>query len=431
MYEYQFPEKERFRAFEVTEPTFKIQSRRDWFEKLWVDFSDVRGSNHFEHMKWTLGMEGNKLVHLPGGSDEDEKYKKIIYSGHRGCGKSVELKRFADEITGPEAYFTIFIDLESETNIQQLSAEDIYVVMITMLIRALEAHGVLMDKNNLASIANEWMSSEEVKNELVQSFGLDVQAEASMGWSFWKLFSTKGALRTGFSRDNKTTRIIRQIVKNNPRPLIEKFNSALANIRNQVNIQNKGKDLIFFIDGLEKARRDVYETLFIRDLQMLTSLNVHIISIVPIDTYYEIVEQGNQALQYYYLPMIRVTEKSIPVLKDMVYRRVDHSLIEDGALDKLVEMSGGCPRILLKMVNRGLLLTEVDKITMEVADKVIKREGNERYRTLTTEHKEIIEKRTFDGADPLVLQLLHSLNVLEYNGDDTERKLNPVLERFF
>ena len=220
--------------------------------------------------------------------------------------------------------------------------------------------------------------------------------------------------------------------KNNPKRLIDKFNAALVPIRRKIQEQNQGKDLIFFIDGLEKANREVYEELFIRDVQMLTDLKVHIVSIVPIDTYYEIIEQGNRFhFKDYYLPMIRVTEKSIPVLEDMIYRRVDKLLIEENALKELIKMSGGCPRILLKMVNRSLLITEEDKVTPAVAEKVIALEGHERFRTLTAKHKDIIRNKNFDDADPLVLELLHSLTVLEYNGTTIERKLNPVLKPFF
>ncbi len=425
-YEYNFPEKDLFRAMEVTEPEFKIQSRPDWFKKLWIDFSPVRSEDTFRYMKKILGMQGDKIVHIPA------IYQKIIFSGHRGSGKSVELSRFANEINHKDAFFTIFIDLETETNIEQLSSEDIFIVLITMLIRKLEENDVYFVKDDLNEIAEQWLSDTEVVKELKNNFNIDVQATVGGGWNFWKFFTAQGNLKAGFSRDNITTKTIRRIIKSNPKPLIEKFNSALVHIRKEIKDEGKGKDIIFFIDGLEKANRSVYESLFIKDVQMITSLNVHIISTVPIDTYYRIIEQGNRfSFKDFYMPMIRITDKSKELFKEMIYRRVDKSLIEPEALDHLIEMSGGCPRILLKLVNRGLLETDENKITKKVAEKVVLKEGNERYRTLTSEHKEIIRKGDFNSADPIVLELLHSLTILEYNGENVERKLNPVLKRFF
>ncbi len=427
-YEYNFPEKKILRALEVTEPQFKIQSRDDWFQKLWTDFSEVRSTKHFNQIKRALGMSGDVITDYP------NTYRKIIYSGHRGNGKSVELKRFSDEINGKDAFISIFIDLETETNIQQLEAEDIYVVLISMLIKRLTEMKIVFNEDALGDIANEWLAETEVKKELKNSFGLKTGAEIKAGWSFWKLFSAEGNLKSGFSRDNTTTKTIRRIIKNNPKPLIEKFNAALVGIRQTIRKSNKGKDIIFFIDGLEKANRKVYENLFVRDVEMITGLQVHIISTVPIDTYYEILEQGNTFdFQNIYLPMIRINDKSVSKLKEMIYKRVDKSLIDDNALTKLAEMSGGCPRILLKMVNRSFweLPENKNKITTGLAELIIGKEGNERYRTLTAEHKEAIESGNYDNADKLVRELLQSLTILEYNGSSPERKLNPVLKRFF
>ncbi len=425
-YTYKFPEKDIFRAMEVTEPLFKIQENQDWFKKLWVDFSSVRTNLHFEQMKRYLGMQENKLKHIP------VKYPKIIYSGHRGSGKSVELNRFAYEINNKDAFFTVFIDLESETNIEQLSAEDIYLVMISMIIRKLEEKEIDFDKNSLNDIANEWLSETEVVKDLKNNFNIEAGASVEAAWNFWNFFKVKGNIKSGFSRDNTTTKTIRRIIKNNPKPLIEKFNLALIDIRESIAKTNAGKDVIFFIDGLEKANRSVYEELFINDVQMITGLNVSIVSTVPIDTYYRIIEQGNRIyFKDFYLPMIRINENSKELFKSLIYNRIDKSLIDDDALEYLIEMSGGCPRILLKMVNRGLLETEIDKTTKEIAEKIVTKEGNERYRTLTRDHKKAIKEKNFDDADPVVLELLHSLTILEYNGLNPERKLNPVLKRFF
>ena len=427
-YEYSFPEKNSFRALEVTEPQFKIQSRDDWFKKLWIDFSDVRSTKHFDHIKRALGMTGDVITDYP------NTYRKIIYSGHTGNGKSVELKRFSDNINGKDAFISIFIDLETETNIQQLEAEDIYIVLIAMLIKNLTEKNISFDKDTLADIADEWLAETEVEKELKNSFGLEAGAEVKAGWSFWKLFSAEGTLKSGFSRDNTTTKTIRRIIKNNPKPLIEKFNTALVGIRQKIKESNNGKDIIFFIDGLEKANRKVYENLFVKDVEMIASLQVHIISTVPIDTYYEILEQGNMFnFQYIYLPMIRINDKSLSKLKEMIYKRIDKALIDNEALTQLAKMSGGCPRILLKMVNRCFfeMPENENKVTTETAKSVIRKEGNERFRTLRADHKKVIKSGNYNDADKLVRELLQSLTILEYNGSNTERKLNPVLETFF
>lgn len=420
----EFPVKDPYRAMEVTEPQFKIQDNPEIFDKLWIDFSKVRSDNYFGHIERRLGLKENKIVHTP------SIYQKIIFSGHRGNGKSVELKRFSDKIKGEAAFYSIFIDLETETNIEQFSSEDLLVTIIAVLIRSLEENNINFNKNDFSEIAKSWTSETSVKKEIKNNFNVEAGAEAELEWSFWSFFKIKGNLKSSFSRDNETTKTIRRIVKNNPQPLIDQFNSIVVDIKQKINEHNKGRDIIFFIDGLEKANREVYENLFINDVHILDSLNMHIISTVPIDTYYEIIEQGNRAyFKDFYLPMIRVTTQSIKLFKKLVYNRIDKSLIDDNALEYLIQQSGGCPRVLLKMVNRAF--QEQDLLDDSISKKIAIKEGNERYRTLNSEHKEIIIKKEFNDADRKVLDLLHSLTILEYNGLNPERKLIPLLERFF
>lgn len=419
-----FPVSNSFDAMEVTEPQFKIQDEPDVFEKLWVDFSSVRADKYFERIERVLGWKDGKIVHTP------NIHQKIIFSGHRGNGKSVELKRFSEEISGKDGFFSIFVDLETETNIEQFSSEDLLITLISILIRVLEENDIPFEKKDFTEIAEGWTSETAVEQEIKNNFNIEAGAETEVGWSFWSFFKVKGNLKSSFSRDNATTKTIRRIIKNNPQPLVDQFNSVLVDIKQRIDAKGKGKDIIFFIDGLEKANREVYEKLFVNDVQLLTSLSVHIVSTVPIDTYYQLIEQGNRIyFKDFYLPMLRISDDSKKLFKTLIYNRVDEQLIDNKALDYLIDYSGGCPRILLKMINRAF--QEQDKLDLPIAEKVVIQEGNERYRTLSSEHKHVIKGRDFSDADPVVLDLLHSLTILEYNGSNPERKLIPLLERFF
>ena len=424
-YEYQFPEKSPFRAKEVTEPEFFIQSREDWFEKLWIDFSPVRSTKQFERMKFDLGMVNNKIENTP------NEYVKIIFSGHRGCGKSVELKRFANEINNPNAFLAILVDLEQETNIEQLAPEDIFVALVSILIRELIKREIPFEKEDFNVIANEWLEEKEIQREIANDFGIGAEAKATIGWSFWKFLGLEGNLKGTFSRNTKTTQTIRQKIKTNPKPVQTKLNSALVGIRRRIRESQQGRDLIFIIDGLEKANPAVYESLFVKDVQMITGISAHLIATVPISTFYEILHlPTHDYFRDFYLPMVRVDDKSRNLLKALIENRVDSSLFEQGVLKMFIEMSGGCPRILLKLVNRSILNAIGQQVTKAIAEEVIIEEGNERWRAMTEKHKEILRSGKFDSADKEVFELLQSLNLLEYNGLQPERNINPLIRRF-
>lgn len=428
-YEYQFPEKNPFRAKEVTEPEFHIQEREDWFKNLWIDFSPARSNRQFDKMTYALGMVDGKV------ENRANDYEKFIFSGHRGCGKSVELRRFAQSIDGPDNFVAIFIDLELETDVEQLSAEDIFVVLITILARELKKRKIPFDQSDFDHIASEWLSEEEVQKELTADFGMEATAEVSIGAKFWQFLGLEGHLKGTYARQNKTTRSIREKIKANPKSLITKLNALLVRVRQEIRKGGFGQDIVFLIDGLEKARENFYKSLFIYDPSLITGIEAHLISTVPISTFYEISDTTSlDFFKTFYLPMLRVDKKSdsksISLLKKLIYRRVDRELLEEKVLDEFIKFSGGCPRILLKLVNRGFLQALGKNITPEIADEVIREEGQERWRALTQTHRDILKAGHFEAADKVVLELLQSLNILEYNGASPERKVNPLLLRF-
>ncbi len=424
--EYEFPEKLAFRAREVTNPEFVIQISEEWIQKLWVDFSHVRDESLFARLEYRIGVLDSKVEFFPG------NYAKVIFSGHRGCGKSVELRRLNNRLNKPEAFFTVFVDLEKEMSIERFQPEDLFVALIAILLRTLDERGVKYDGSEFEAIAKEWVSETEVSNEIAKSFGVEAGVEASLGFQFLKFIGIGGHLKGTYSADNKTTKAIRQQIKTNPMGLITRLNAAIVGLRAAIIAAKLGQEILFIVDGLEKTNRTVYESLFIQDPQAILSLAAHQILTVPIGTFYEIQSQpSREFFDTFYLPMLRLSPSTIPLFKDLVLRRVDSNLLEAGVLDRCIEYSGGCPRQMLKLINRALGIALGKPVTLEHADKAIREEGNERWRTLTSAHQEILRSQQFETANKEVLELLQSLNILEYNGMNLERKINPLIARFF
>lgn len=425
-YTYQFPEQDAFRAMEATDPNFAIELQPDWRDTLWVDFNPIRSAGIFSKLNVHLGMRGNRLERSP------QNYVQAVFSGHRGSGKSVELRRYAQEIDHKDAFFAVLVDLEAETNIEQIEAEDIIVAIIILLLRKLEARGVKFEMDDFSAIASEWLSEEENEREIKTELGLVTEAHASIGWTFWKFFSVGGNLKGAFSRNNATTRTIRQKIAANSRPLISKLNAALVALKLALREQNQGKDIIFLIDGLEKANPKVYERLFLQDVQFLRSINAHMVSTVPIRTFYEIQSLGSIGnFKTVYQPMLRINDRSIELLKSLVYKRASKHLFASGVLKSCIEMSGGCPRTLVLLVNHSLntaLMHGREIVEKSHAEAVFLEEGNQRWRALNQRHRDILKAGAFDAADAEVLDLLQSLSILEYNGSHPERLVNPLIK---
>ncbi len=157
-YVYQFPKQNLFRAKEAVDPEFNIFLPGR--EALYVPLQHVRVPRLFQRMERNLGIENNQLKHLP------NTYLKYLFSGHRGCGKTVELLRFHQEINRREKYFAVFISLALEIEFNRMEPEDLYFILIMKLLHELDSRKVEYDRDEFEDIAQEWIQDEEVQKEI-------------------------------------------------------------------------------------------------------------------------------------------------------------------------------------------------------------------------------------------------------------------------
>ena len=421
---YNFPEKDIFHAMEATEPEFDIFKKGR--ENLYIRLREMQNPKQFIRILKELGFNSKgEFKHFP------NDYLKVLFSGHRGCGKTVELLRFHDYINQPDRYYSVFISLQEEIEINRLEPEDLYFIIIGKLLRTLQKNKIPYDKQEFEDIAQEWIQDEEVEKELTQKFALEGGKEIKAGFSFWNWFSAKGFLKGFYGYENATTRKIRHSIKLNPDRLATQFNTALIDVRKDIQESGNGKDLLFIIDDFEKTSPEVYEAIFIKNHQFIRRMNAHVICCVPIQTFYQVQNQAaSEFFRTSYLPMIRADKDDEHNFKKIITNRVDSSLFAEGVLDKIVDMSGGSPRQLLRIVNQCLLDAD-EVVTMQIAEETFQRLAVERLRPLSGNHRRLLESRSFNNISKDLLDLLYSLNVMEYNGDNIERRINPLLASYF
>lgn len=423
MAEYSFPERNKFKARESVEPTFDIKDHNG----LYVDLTEVRGSEMFDELDYFLGIDNNKLA-TPNG----DFGMKIIFSGHLGCGKTVELRRFHERMHHPDRYFSIFILLQDEVHLQKFEPEDFYVLLIVRFMDALEKAGIKLDKSGLEKVITDWLSEEDVEKELSDLYHVNLEAEASIGAGFWNFIKVSNSIKSLFSSQSKTIRTVRQKVRNNPMNLIRKFNEAIDSARSEMRRTNPQRDFLFIIDDTEKTKKATHEKIFEEDINLISSIAANLICTVPIDY------QLREALRYeryewLVLPMIKLDDqkdKAIKKLREIITRRISEpTFFTEGALDYCVKMSGGCPRQLIKIVHRAMMLSKGQRIDMDTAKQATIKLGRDMFDRLTTKHTERLKAGDFISGrgDEVVRELLVYLCLLKYNG---VIKINPLLKRF-
>jgi hypothetical protein len=414
---YEFPVKNKFHARSVTELDFEIDSMDS---NLYVDLDVVRGKEYIEEIKFNLNIDEDNLKTVT------DDFIKIIFSGHRGSGKTVELLRFQNYIDTPHRYFSILIRIEKELEIGSFHPEDLFIILITKLIEKIHESGIKFNSDYLKEIQREWLSETAILKELKDTFNIDVSAEAAAGASFFVFLKLKNALKSVFSSESKTLKSIRETIRKNPNNLIDKFNAVLNDLRMTLSKNKQSKDILFILDGTEKIHYQIYKELFCKNSYLIRAIDANMIFSVPINSYFDI--KGNPAsdfFQTYTLPMIQITKKSALLLKQVITKRIDaKTFLTQEGLDFCIEKSGGCIRQLIKIVNKALIISRGGVIIKEIAEKSANELGIAMVEQFDSEHLSILKKKKYYTADAKILDLLFSLAVLKYNGD---RKINPLI----
>lgn len=70
-----------------------------------VQLNDVRGDFKESNLLWQLG-----IWESDGEAETTLERQRFLFGGHRGCGKSTELRQLAQKLHRPDRYFVVFLD---------------------------------------------------------------------------------------------------------------------------------------------------------------------------------------------------------------------------------------------------------------------------------------------------------------------------------
>ncbi len=109
-------------------------------EKYYVDLSAVRKSSAVKGVSKILDFQ------------EAGDYTTILFTGHRGSGKSTELKRIQN--IWEENYHVIYLEVNEETDINDANFTDLYLIVIKQVEFTLRKLRLKFDEGLLKSFDN-------------------------------------------------------------------------------------------------------------------------------------------------------------------------------------------------------------------------------------------------------------------------------------
>lgn len=408
------------------------------FDELYVNADSGRGMQTYKQLK-------RRIEKNPDGS------LKILFAGHKGCGKTTELVRLQKSI---EKDFVILnFSVVKKLDILNIHYIELFIVTMEELFRFFKDEaGLSLDDKLLKNVQN-WIQSKEIEEINQKYMGLDVEAQAKSGIKipFIAEFFAK------FSTAAKTSSSIKASLKTHVEPrlpeLILNCNLLINEIKNQLPSLKK-KGLLIIIEDLDKLDLQKAEDIFYIHSTQLTQLNCHCIFTFPIPLFYNI--RYRTIIANYdvpaVLPMIKVFEKDqsecaegVKVIEDIVKKRMDIALFEDRAILKtMIQKTGGCLWDLFRMIK-----VAADKALDFDRDKINAKDYTAAYHALKSDYEHTIAdnperkiqvsqyydvlrscaldvKKKPDVTEPL-LDLMNNLTVLSYNGENWH-DVHPIVK---
>ena len=378
-----------------------------------------RRNNPLSEIKWDL-------------LNENPIPPKFLFSGHRGSGKSTELRTLVADEGIQSKYFTVHYSIRDILDPADLKYTDL-LLSIGLRIFAEAATAKLRLKRRLLDELNRWIGLVEIEKENIAEEDGEVEASAGLSAFFAKV-------QAKLKLEHTSRETIRQTIEPYVSELISTINSIVAEVKSK----SGKREVLVAIDDLDKPDLTLAKELFYERQTSLVQPNCSIIYTIPIAILYspEAGQVGRAFTESYVLPNVTITkqhdrrqpdEEGCALMRDFVLKRMSENLMDDDALGHAVSISGGVFREMARVIRIAASKAYArgeDKVEITDVKKAESQIRNEFRRMLETEDydalKEIYEKQELRGSETCA-KLLHSMSVLEYRNDENWCDVHPVV----
>ena len=403
-------------------------------EQYYVDLSAVRKTLAVDRISTILDLQ------------EADNFSTILFTGHRGSGKSTELKRI--QKIWKESYHVIYLEVNEETDINDANYTDLYLIVIKQVEFALRKLGLKFDQRLLSSF-EAWFKEITEENEESVEKSVSVESEASLegGAPFIAKLMVKLLAQIKGSDKHKTT--IRQTLEKDISRLKADINLLLRDA--YVKLQKKYPDykgLLIIFDNLDRISPKVADHLFFEYAAQLQELHCTIIYTVPISVLCSpknplSLFDGNPHI----VPMVNIyqfdrngrdlnyNQIGLDTIASSIEKRVNVDAVFDSRAEllELAKASGGNVRQLMQMMRSACLTARTKnhpKILAEDVIYAIKEQQFSFERLIPNDHYPLLAQVYLNkdvSKDDIGQLMLFNTSVLEYNGDNRWNYPNPVV----
>lgn len=371
---------------------------------------------------------------------EDEA-AKFLLSGHRGGGKTTELRRLEQKCLND--YTVVWVDTDTALDKFNIGYAEVVVLIGMTIVQRLTDVG--------------WQLPKKLEQDLLESLARVTYQHKVTGegkLELPKLFKELGAfLKVGFQRETTKKREVRPALSD----IVDRVNAIIT----AAEANNKPK-LLVIVDGLDRKEFRIALEMFSSSL--LTALNCHIVYAIPISLRYspafrQPMEGFGRCLDLANIAVFKCDEQKYPtenpdrlgrhILSTVIEKRLEKlgtsykNMFQPDALSLLCEKSGGVMRDLVRLARTACevaLCKQAKHVDLKTAQEAVRevRRGysieDYHFPELDRVHRTgALTSNTFDsprdGKIVICDELMHYKFVLGYQDPELGRwfDINPIL----
>ena len=364
--------------------------------------------------------------------DQNEPVK-ILFTGHRGSGKSTELNKLTSLLSSK--FLTVQFSVRRVLDPLNVTYTDLLLSMAIRLFSEVTDQRLLKRRRRaligdaLLDDVYRWFTQEIVLEKIVEP-QVDASLSANVNLLFVKL---EGKVTT----EAVTRRTIRERLEHRVSELVTKMDQVVAEVQ-----RNTGRRVLIVVEDIDKLDLEAAKNLFLRHAISLNAPQAHIIYTFPVALRYDNdwTHIKNSFSNRFILPNIRLRSfegapnpEGVEVMQRMVLSRMEPSLILSDALDLAVAMSGGLPFTLMELIQNAALFARtqgksvIDRPSLEEAVTEIRSDFQGmlepgHYLTL----RQYRQTRWLENEEA-VREVLHNLSLLEYANDQRWCDVHPIV----
>ncbi len=413
-------------AFQATNPQQSLASGDPYY----VDLTQARNSRATDYMKQMIENCG------------EGQYSPVALSGHRGSGKSTELRQLEQALGS--CCFMLYLDIIDFLDPQDVDYTDLFLLVCRQLLESLHGSKVSLSENLLHEVEKWFVDvTKETEKSVELSGGVGVEAKAGAEIPF--LARLLGVITASIKAGSKRKETTREELDRYFSGLSGNTNVLLTEASRALRDAGKPHQLLVVFDNLDRLPPKKSEELFFSHGSQLQEMACHAVYTVSIDTYYSRRHLANVFPNRQIIPNVKLrasksssepNRPGIDALLQVIQKRLSVEVLpQPSALaEEFVRRSGGSIRQLIRLLREAVQsaqargLATLDSEALEDAARSIQQD----YERMLEPSDYKLLARTYATKsiekDDAHMQLLSNLAILEYNGKELWHDVNPLIE---